>query len=80
MQTKILNKEEKLKSKIISDYTFEDEETVEIPKWQMEELDKTEEKIKNWEIKYINSDKFDKSILDYIKNLYSNDSKACIIK
>jgi len=78
MWNEIIDKEKNLEFKIISDYTFDRDKKNDIPKWQLEELDKTDNKILNWEVEYIDSDKFDKSILDYIKNLYSNESKSVL--
>jgi len=59
------------KNKIISEYTFYHNEDSALPQWQMDELDKTDEMIKNWKIEYYSSEESDKKIRKYIDNLYS---------
>ena len=59
------------KRKIISEYTFYHNEKSILPQWQMDELDKTDKMIENWEIEYYSSEESDKRIRAYINNLYS---------
>jgi len=65
-----------IKNKIISEYTFYHNEESILPQWQMDELDKTDQRIEkelreNGFIKTYSVEESDKRIRTYIDNLYS---------
>ena len=67
-----MSKQTLTKEEIINKFTFYSDENSKLPKWHIEELEKTEEKIKNWEIKYLDSEEVDKRIMNYLQNSSSS--------
>ena len=49
---------------------WNDEQNAPLPKWQMGELDKTDEDIKNGKVKYYPLEKSHKRIMSYIDDLF----------